>query len=202
MLRQMAGEDVYHPYLAMICRFIDSPTTGDLVMLAPTNLLIGFVPDAGPEKSFGIHYAAFEAPYVRDPNDPRVKQMVQEDLDMDVGAADTALSALTLLLNTRGIHKEVITPTRLNKKRQGSGKVAIPSHTFIRLGHVYDRSGLQIKLDPNSRKPVRVHWRRGHTKQVVYGQGRKLRKLQYIEPCLVNYSEGGDKPVPSVKVRW
>ena len=108
-----------------------------------------------------------------------------------------------LLLNTRGVEKEVVKCERLNRSRARQGHRPVPDHTVIRIGHVYDRSGHATSVGGGGREPMPVHWRRGHTRLQRIGHGRTQTKLVYIEPCLVNYIEGEDVPVPrSKEVAW
>lgn len=112
-----------------------------------------------------------------------------------------ALYCSVLLLNTRGVDKEHVVCERLNRVRAQTGKRPVPEHTVIRIGHVYDRSGNAVSV--GGRGPMPVHWRRGHTRQQRIGHGRTGTKLVYIEPCLVNYVEGEEKPRPRDKeVAW
>lgn len=74
------------------------------------------------------------------------------------------------------------TPGRRKRAEQqlhseGFSKIRLCGRAF-RSGH-----GSQSVVDMGS---VRSHWRRGHFRSQVHGQGRQLRKLVWIMPVLVN----------------
>lgn len=201
----VGNEEVFHPYRCTILRHVMAPDHHDMVLVSPAEVLIAFDAEAGDEKTFGFHYGMLECPYLDRSkiSDERMQRLLSRDVDLDSAIAGEALSMATLLLNTRGIQKTVIEPSRLNKAREKKGQAKIPTHTVIRIGHVYAKDGSSQVYDPTGRKHTRVHWRKGHTRTQRYGQGLTQAKLVFIEPCLVNYREGGDeKPVPRAVVRW
>lgn len=117
----------------------------------------------------------------------------------DGHAAVCALTTCLLLLNTKGIEKEVIHPTKLNIARAKSGKMQIPKVTTLRIGTVYDRDGKGHRVGPSG--PPRVHLRAGHTRRQHHGPGNSQTKIVYIAPVLVNYNpELGDE-VPKLPER-
>lgn len=124
-----------------------------------------------------------------------------KDIDKrDRFTAFHALMCAMLLVNTRGITKEIIEPTRLNKKRKQSSKPPIPRHTVLHIGTVYSRNGQATPYNEGTRKTMVVHWRAGYIRQQPYGPNRSLRKPKWIEPTLVNYDpESGE--MPEVKPR-
>lgn len=138
----------------------------------------------------GVHYACLTAPYITNDNDDDLFRNPDPDIEQDFGlrAAGTALLAALVLLNTRGIAREMIKPPeKLNKARKKSKKPLIPEISIIRIGHYYNEKGEAIKLAPGERKPPRVHFRRGHTRNQRYGPGLKDSRVVYIEPTIVNY---------------
>ncbi len=103
-----------------------------------------------------------------------------------------------VITNLQGVEREVIEgPTRLNRKREKSGKPPIPTYTLLRIGHVYKANG--EKIDYHGSGIRQVHMRRGHTRRQRYGKELSESRLIYIEPVLVNY-RGGD--APQIKVKW
>lgn len=99
-----------------------------------------------------------------------------------------------LMLNIQGVEKEVIEPSRLNKSRGASGKPAIPTHSVMRIGHVYDTNGNRVGLGAGRQMPV--HMRAGHARHQHYGEGNALVKIVYIPPVLVNFKPGEAVKVP------
>lgn len=106
---------------------------------------------------------------------------------------------MLLLLNTRGIQQSTIEPPKFtNRQRAKKGKPLIPRVVHIYASCYYDRNGEQHSYD--ERKPVAIHWRRGHVRHVWCGTGdERRREPRYISPCLVNY-DGGEKPEHKVRV--
>lgn len=121
----------------------------------------------------------------------------------DAHAIICGVTMALLFLNTKGIEKQVIEPTALNKARARKGRVPIPKVTVLRIGTVYDRNGNAVKGGgvPGMRK---VHLRAGHTRRQHFGPANSETKIIYIPPVLVNYRpEEGDKmpALPEKRVR-
>lgn len=111
-----------------------------------------------------------------------------------------ALSKLIVNLATKGIEQEHIKASEtLNKVRKQTKKRPVPDVTVIKIGHYYDRKGNRHEHTKNS---PRLHWRRGHMRGVWTGPRDGERELQqrYIFPCLVNYTEGDEKPAHQLRV--
>lgn len=104
--------------------------------------------------------------------------------------AGIALTIALLMLNIQGVEKEVIEPTRLNKQRKALGKPKVPTHTVMRIGHVYDRNGNRVGLGEGRTMPV--HMRAGHARRQHYGEGNALEKIVFIPPVLVNFRLDGE----------
>jgi len=102
-----------------------------------------------------------------------------------VYAAFAAFCAL-MMLNTRGIAKELIEPNRLNAKRLVAGRIAVPRHTVVRVGTVYARDG-KIAGSGKTGRSMPVHLRAGHVREQRYGENWEKTRPIYIEPVLVNY---------------
>lgn len=111
-----------------------------------------------------------------------------------------AVEQLIVALRTKGIVADkVAAPGFTNSVRAKKGKPRIPDVTVIRIGHYYNKSGEKIMFD--TRQPVKVHWRRGHIRNVWCGVGdHRRREPRWIEACLVNYDEAVD-PLPPQQIR-
>ncbi|MCG6115076.1 MAG: hypothetical protein MEQ84_07740 [Mesorhizobium sp.] len=119
------------------------------------------------------------------------------------GAAFVLAAAMALLmLNIRGVDKRLVEPTALNRARAKRGcKAKIPSHTVVRIGTIYDRSGRHA-TDGGSGRTMPVHLRAGHTRMQAFGENFSERKPVYIAPVLVNYRDTADAaPLPRKAVR-
>jgi hypothetical protein len=117
----------------------------------------------------------------------------------------TALSCAFLMLNIRGIDKEVIHTDKINRARAAKrdGRPPIPTHTIIRIGTIYDREGRGHAFDPSGRH-MPVHLRSGYVRGQWFGKGREDYKQVFIPPCLVNYrEEDASRPprIPQKEVR-
>lgn len=99
-----------------------------------------------------------------------------------------ALGVALLMLNIQGVEKEIIEPSRLNKQRKALGKPKVPTHTVMRIGHVYDQNGNRVGYGSGRTMPV--HMRAGHARRQHYGEGNTLEKIVYIPPVLVNFKPG------------
>lgn len=105
-----------------------------------------------------------------------------------------ALGVALLMLNIQGVEKEVIEPTKLNKQRKALGKPKVPTHTVMRIGHVYDQNGNRVGYGSGRTMPV--HMRAGHARRQHYGEGNTLEKIVYIPPVLVNFKPGAEVKQP------
>jgi hypothetical protein len=116
-----------------------------------------------------------------------------------------ALGLSFLMLNTRGIDKQVIQTDKLNRARAAKrdGRPPIPQHTVIHIGTVYDRAGKGHSYDQTG-KHMPVHLRSGYVRGQWFGKNREDYKKIFIPPCIVNYRvEDADHPprLPEKEVR-
>lgn len=156
---------------------------------------------------------------------------VSHDDDLETKVPDTsllnkifhelsiALSMGIMLVNIAGVERERVTPkASFNRARVQRGKPAIPDHTVVRIGHVYNSSGQRVAYDrgDGDRKPTVVHMRAAHSRRQQHGpeflsteRGREFVGLPsttdtehvvLIDAVLVNYRDGTDlaKPLPKV----
>lgn len=119
--------------------------------------------------------------------DPAHSYLVQNTYLKDSADVFWAACAAYLLMSTRGVEKEVIDTTRINKKRLLSNREPIPRHTYIHIGRVYRSASSDQSDEYLPRRSPRPHWRRGHAKAVRYGPGREKVKEVYIQPKLVAF---------------
>lgn len=151
----------------------------------------------------GVIFTASPCPYFKSELLPakQLHEIVDQSIESAMAPASRALCALIVLLATKGVEREVITvDKKLNKIREASGKQRISDHTVIRIGHVYSRSGEQVKyVGGSSGRVMPVHWRSGHVRHQRYGVGLKQTHDVWIAPMLINYVEGDNIPVPKTK---
>lgn len=189
----------HYDFCVELISFLD-----DTVFVSPSIFFATWHNDNEIEKA-GVHFKAIVAPYMK-PGSLTSEKLSEETFSLDVPFIASALYISLLLMNTRGIVKELIEPTRLNKQRIARGAPTIPSHTVIRIGHVYAKSGQSEAFD--HRRSPRPHVRRGHTREVWLGPRKdpsaRKRKLVYIEPMLVSYDPSFEplKKQPGYKVEW
>lgn len=197
------------PYDPMVVEFqLDNSEFREFVLLKE-----------GAAREFIVHYAAFhlvtEISIVIDvpvrcvltahgsqhgvnvffPKQPNIAYALKRSVGNSVGLA---LLLALLMLNTKGIDKEVIeVGPALNKKRVASGKKPIPKHSVVHIGRIYRRDGTAIERPEGQRGGwhVTMHWRCGHTRNVPFGKGRTGRRLVYVPACIVNF-QPDEKVVP------
>lgn len=118
------------------------------------------------------------------------------DRAFDGSEADAFVLAAALgllMLNIRGIDKQVVEPRALNKARRAHGRPTVPTHTVVRIGTVFDRAGRGHAGAIQNGRRMPVHLRAGHTRMQACGPEHSERRPVYIPPVLVNYRE--DEPV-------
>lgn len=114
-----------------------------------------------------------------------------------------AVHLALLMLNTKGIEKEVVqVEPSLNKKRIAKGKPPIPTHSVVHIGTIYRRDGSAIKREGSGGWHMPMHWRCGYTRRQHFGKNREEEKIVYIPPCIVNFKPEEDAPhAPMRKVK-
>jgi hypothetical protein len=55
-----------------------------------------------------------------------------------------------MMAHVSGFVRETVDPKKLNKARAANGKHAIPTHTVLRIGHVYNSAGQKVKVTVSS----------------------------------------------------
>jgi hypothetical protein len=97
-----------------------------------------------------------------------------------------------LLLNLRGIRREVVESPRLNTQRIARGKPPVPKATVLHIGKVYSQSGERVAHDNTDRRKASCFLRAGHVRHQRIGAGRTQGKLIFIEPTFVSYDPDGE----------
>jgi len=115
---------------------------------------------------------------------------------IDASDATVAVTAAMLLLHTKGVERDVVDVTKLNKSRVKAGKRAIIPHAVLHIGTITSRDGTKRKYVPGDKLMV-PHWRRGHYRKQKYGPKWSMERDIYIEPMIVNYK--GDDVAPARK---
>lgn len=126
----------------------------------------------------------------------------------------TALAICVMMKHIMGFETERIEPTRLNKQRIAGGKTRIPSHTVVRIGHIYDKSGNRTSTRDATGRTMPIHMRAAHVRRQHHTthwleQEKKQPgdpgvfedyHMVLIDAVLVNYKDGTDleKPLPKL----
>jgi len=190
------------PFIGVPFTLIEVPNNKKPLIILNANCLTGDFIEAPDRAVIGLSYRAFLTPFINE------KAITVEEKNALLRAGQgnamhttaTALSAVVALLRTKGVKLEHIeAPAKLNKSRVASGKAPISDHTVIRIGHLYDREGNQVKYAPTGRH-MPVHWRAGHIRNQRFGPGLAKSYEVFIEPMLINYEEGTDVPAPVKEV--
>lgn len=111
--------------------------------------------------------------------------------------AGLAVSFALLMLNVRGVEKELIEVVRLNKRRAEKRQHPIPSHTVVRIGHVYDSDG--HPRGPTygvGHKQMGIYFRPAHVRRQHYGPGNAETKVIFVAGVLCNFREEGAEHPP------
>lgn len=189
------------PFIAILLTLVKDEG-GPYLILSPSIHSLGWVAhDDAPLIAFGAEAAIWM------PSGVASNERTRDTYFGEMGPCARALFAALVLTNTRGITKEVIETEKVNRARAKAGKTGtpIPRHTLIRIGHVYNRAGAEVRHEGARRSPI-VHLRRGHIKEIPVGRGRTGKKLVYIPPVLVNWDGPEDEKhpdrTPEYDVRW
>lgn len=181
---------------------VERPNERPMIVLN-TNMSFGsFIEDLeSTGGKLGLQYQHHPAMFMSADTLPKdeLKTLTRGNMDESMWVASLAITAVVGLLRTRGVVQERIeAPAKLNKKRAESGKAPIRDHTVIRIGHTYNREGEKVDYKSTGRH-MPVHWRAGHIRNQRFGPGLSKSYEVFIEPMLVNYSDG-DAPVPVKEV--
>lgn len=179
-------EVMWHPWGCHLFRIRKDPNTNlDAAVLSPSDIFLGY--DPAMSDGYGVvgyHYIAENSLFI-DGEDEALKNAVLGTYNRDAKLCIEAVSAIMLMMHTKGVSYEKVEHHKFNKARVKSGKTPTPAYTVISIGQVFNAKGVATTYDPGnggSRKPMRVHLRRGHTKRVRHGAGRKETKIVFIEP--------------------
>lgn len=108
-----------------------------------------------------------------------------------------AVALALLLINTRGIRKDVVVPEALNRSRAARGKPVVPHHTIMRIGTVYERDGKTV-AGGGAGKTMVPHYRIGHARNQACGPEMSERVYRWIDAVVVNGAHG--EPRRPIKV--
>lgn len=126
--------------------------------------------------------------------DPRILNVARD-------AAVIAINAALVLMNMKGIEREVHTFEPLNKQRERKGKPRIPQYTYLRIGHVYKADGTRVKYTEGDHRHMPMHVRAAHTRRQHFGKENAETKIIFVPSCIVNFDPGSNlsqKPRPKV----
>jgi len=130
--------------------------------------------------------------YQKDTN-PIIKQMA-------LGPCFLAINMALVLMNMKGIEREVHTFPALNKARVKKGKPSISQYSYLRIGHVYRSDGSTVKYTEGDHRTMPMHVRSAHTRRQHYGKNNEETKLVYIPSCIVNFNPGETPSTPKQRI--
>jgi hypothetical protein len=120
--------------------------------------------------------------------------------EIAMGSGLIAINMALVLMNMKGIDREVHTFEALNKQRVRKGKQAIPQYTYVRIGHVYRADGTRVKYTEGDVRQMPMHVRSAHTRRQHFGKENSETKLIYVPSCIVNFDPHGGKTVPKQRI--
>lgn len=115
--------------------------------------------------------------------DPIIKQMA-------IGPCFLAINMALVLMNMKGIEREVHEFAALNKQRIKKKKPAISTYNYVRIGHVYKADGSRIKYTDGDHRSMPMHVRSAHTRRQHFGKENSETKIIYVPSCIVNFNPG------------
>jgi hypothetical protein len=180
------------PFYGMIFRLHKDPD-GEYLVLSPGVVSLDIEEKDG--KPF-LSIMAAGHDMIGDPKThPELDKIIGETYTKDGIWVWTALCVAMLIMHTRGVEREVIECSKINRKRSNAGKVLIPKHTYLRIGRVYKNSASDDSTEYVARRSPIPHWRRGYDQPVRYGpRGDQKTRLQFIYPKLVACREADEEP--------
>lgn len=125
--------------------------------------------------------------------DPAVKRLA-------LGPCMMAIQVCLVLMNMKGIEREVHSFEPLNKHRIKKGKPAIAQYSYVRIGHVYRSDGTKIKYTDGDHRHMPMHVRSAHTRRQHYGKENSETKLIYVPSCIVNFNPADELRVPKQRI--
>jgi hypothetical protein len=125
--------------------------------------------------------------------DPRVREIA-------LGASIIGFNIAMVLMNMKGVDREIHRFDALNKKRAKKEKPAIPQYTYLRIGHVYRADGTAVKYTDGDHRKMPMHVRAAHTRRQHYGKENSETKLIYVPSCIVNFSPGEAMAPPKQRI--
>jgi hypothetical protein len=174
-----------HPFYGIVMR-VEKDEHGEYVVLGPSHIGIDVEQREGEPYiglgGFGL--AIFECAH------KLLNETVEKTWTKDGGSIFRALAAAMLVMHTEGVKREVVECDKINRARIKSHKPIIPRHVVLSIGKVYrSRDADARPEDYDKRRSPIPHWRRGHLRNVRYGEGREKVRPKYIPPRLVAFKE-------------
>lgn len=121
---------------------------------------------------------------------------VDGDTDMVKRIARVAISASFLLASRPDLVEAQENPIRrVRSSLHGGGKVPLQSLRW--LGRTYRTIRPSPVPGQGTHASPRLHWRRGHWRDQRIGEGRKQRKIVWIQPVLVGSPDPGAQAAPA-----
>lgn len=141
--------------------------------------------------------------------DQRSQRALRESMDLNSGKAaiHKALSYVAnclCYLSSSEIESETDYPSDVSQslldkvkhatkpKEISKAKSQLAQHGFLPITYVGKKIGLKRSDDILKHNAAKEHWRRGHWRNQVHGEGRAERKLIWIKPTLVGYSDNAE----------
>lgn len=120
--------------------------------------------------------------------------------DMALGPCMLAMNMAFVLMNMKGIEREVHTFPALNKQRLRKSKPAISQYSYVRIGHVYKADGTRVKYTEGDHRHMPMHVRSAHTRRQHHGKNNEETKLVYIPSVIVNFNPGEEMKTPKQRI--
>lgn len=188
----------------------------DAVCLSPLTFYTSPVYTEDDGINHGMRWKVFLAGWCN--GTPEAKRYADQTVDYWKPMVEPGLIATMLLLNTRGLVKEVVeAPEPLNRSRAKKNRPPIPTHTVIRIGHYYNRVGTRVEHRQGTGIKQPLHLRAGYTAarwitrrhpdwkaELANDEGRHTI-LVMVDPYIVNYDPAHPEEVPEIperRIKW
>lgn len=149
---------------------------GPYALIAPSTSYVDIDVDAVPNPMLRVG-AAVSGVFVpedsTDEKDEKLNKLIGDTYVKSGRYVGMALFCAVLVLASRGLNKEVIETSRLNRTRKASGKPAVPRHIYVHIGRTYRRASSDVSDVHTPRKSPRPHFVRGFTRSYHTGADRK-----------------------------
>lgn len=120
--------------------------------------------------------------------------------DLALGPCMLAIQMALVLMNMKGIDREVHEFPALNKARVKKGKPSIAQYSYVRIGHVYKADGSRVKYTAGDHRHMPMHIRSAHTRRQHFGKENSEVKIIYVPSCIVNFNPGEEMKAPKQRI--